>query len=551
MGGAGLLAEGAVSVINIYDIGNDAYTANGNAVLHPTRCVMSEDAGGSYEIAMDHPVTVDGAWEHIVCGAIIKVPVPVPTIQSAYVGQDVDVYKINSNNTALRDGPSEPTRITYTAWAAGTHYTAGDKVTQGSQNYQCLASHTGTAGTKPGSGGLWTNYWKTIANYSGGANVLATLAADTEVYYVEASGSSWAEVSTKQGITGYVKNSQITFLRHETVEPVPDRTVEDQLFRIYNVTVNTDAQSVSVNARHVSYDLSGVLLGDCNIALASPAFAIMRIRDAMLISYPGEIATNMTGEENGTYTGDLSFRNGTSAVLDPDKGIIPYFRGKLIRDNWDLFLMKNDMTDRGIRLVYGRNLRGVSWKRKSDQIVNRVMPVAKAEDGSDLFLPEMWVDSEISWPVIIMERLKVDGQVGKDDGTGTGTNWTEETLLEQMRTKAGERFSVDHADALVVELTVNFTLLGDTEEYKQYRGLEKLYMYDLIRVQDPRIGLDLQLQVSHVEWDCILERYESIKVGNVFDYGGRTVFGYNIGDGAIDYEKISTETIRRIIGEAE
>ena len=541
-------------MINIFDIGNAAYTANGNAVLHPTRCVMSEDAGGSYEIAMDHPVTEDGAWEHIVCGAIIKVPVPVPTIQSAYVGQDVDVYKINSDNTALRDGPSEPTRITYPAWRGdGTVYSVGDKVTAigyDGNNYQCVYFDATSQAQfiPPNNNAAW---WKKIANYSGGANVLTTLAADTEVYYVEASGSSWAEVSTKQGITGYVKNSQITFVRHETVEPVPDRTVEDQLFRIYNVTVNTDAQSVSVNARHVSYDLSGVMLGDCNIALASPAFAIMRIRDAMLISYPGEIATNMTGEENGTYTGDLSFRNGTSAVLDPDKGIIPYFRGKLIRYNWDLFLMKNDMTDRGIRLVYGRNLRGVSWKRKSDQIVNRVMPVAKAEDGSDLFLPEMWIDSEISWPVIIMERLNVAGQVGKDDGTGTGTNWTEETLLEQMRTKAEERFSVDHADALAVELTVNFTLLGDTEEYKQYRGLEKLYMYDLIRVQDPRVGLDLQLQVSHVEWDCILERYESIKVGNVFDYGGRTVFGYNIGDGAIDYEKISTETIRRIIGEAE
>jgi hypothetical protein len=76
-------------------------------------------------------------------------------------------------------------------------------------------------------------------------------------------------------------------------------------------------------------------------------------------------------------------------------------------------------------------------------------------------------------------------------------------------------------------------------------------MYDLVRVADPRVGMDLQLQVSHIEWDCIRERYQSIKVGNVFDYGGRTVFGYNIGDGAIEYEKISTETIRKIIGEVE
>lgn len=538
-------------MINVYDIGNTAYTANGNAVLHPSSCVMTEDAGGSYEIVMEHPITSAGEWEHLVNGAIVKVPVPVPTIQNAYVGQDVDVYKINSNNTALREGPSEPERITYPAWQdTSAGYSVGSKVTYQSHNYQAIRGEGGTSVThNPPT----SSDWKRIADYTSGSPALTTLAADTEVYYIEASGSSWAKVSTKSGIVGYVKNSQITFVRHETVQPVPERVVEDQLFRIYNVNINTDAQIVSVNARHVSYDLSGVILGECNLSLQEPSWVIARIRDAMLISYQGEIATNMTGTENGTYTGDLSYKNGTQAILDPDKGVIPYFRGKLIRDNWDLFLMKNDLVDRGIRLTYGTNLRGVNWKRASDQMINRVMPVAKAEDGSDLFLPEQWIDSPdiANWPVIIMERLKVDGQVGKDDGTGTDTDWTEETLLEEMRTKASERFSVDHVDAQVVELTVNFTLLGETAEFSQYRGLEKVYMYDLIRVTDPRVGLNLQLQVSHVEWDCILERYNSIKVGNVFDYGGRTVFGYNIGNGAIEYEKISTETIRRIIGEVD
>ena len=538
-------------MISVYDIGNTAYTANGNAVLHPTSCVMSEDAGGSYEVAMTHPITEDGTWEHLVNDAIVKVPVPVPTIQSAYVGQEVDVYKINANNTAIREGPSEPTRITYNAWVSGTSYAVGAKVTDSNQNYQLNEQLTGgEIYTNPAASGKWAK----IANYTAGSPALTTLAADTEVYYIEASSTTgWSEVSTKQGIVGYVKDSQITFVRHETVEPVPERTVEDQLFRMYNVAINTDSQTVTVNARHVSYDLSGVLLGPCNLALQEPSWAIMRIKDAMLISYQGEIATNMTGTENGTYTGDLSNKNGTQAILDPDKGIIPYFRGKLIRDNWDLFLMKNDMVDRGIRLTYGTNLRGVNWKRNTDKRVNRVMPVAKAADGSDLYLPEQWIDSDdiSNQPVIRMERLRVDGQVGKDDGTGTDTNWTEEDLLDHMREKAEERFTVDHADAQVVELTVNFTLLGETEEYKQYKGLEKVYMYDLVRVEDPRVGMNLQLQVSHVEWDCILERYNSIKVGNVFDYGGRTVFGYNIGADAIEYEKISTETIRRIISEVE
>ena len=536
-------------MISVYDIGNDAFTQNGDAILHPTSCDCTEDAGGSYEVAMIHPLTEEREWEHLVCGAIIKCPVPVPTIENAYVGQDVDVYKINSNNTALREGPGEPERITYQEfYVSTTPYAVGTKVTWYSQNYQCIALDPGWPDTGYIHTPQDTDYWKTIPNYTYGYPVLVTLKADTEVYYVEASGSYWAKVSTKNGIIGYVKNSQITFVRHETVQPVPPRTVEDQLFRIYSVDFNTKNNNVTVNARHVSYDLSGVLIGECKIALADPALLIARIRDAMLIDYQGEIATNLTSEDNGTYTGDVSYKNGTYCFLDPDKGVIPYFRAKLIRDNWDLFLMQNDLVDRGVRLTYGVNLRGVTWKRKSDGLINRVMPVAKAADGSDLFLPEQWIDSEDidNWPVIVMEKLKVDGQVGKDDGSGTDTNWTESALLDHRREKAEERFTVDHVDALVTEVTVDFTLLGTTEEYKQFWNLERLYMYDLVSIRDPRITMDLHLQISQIRYDCILGRYKSVKIGNVYDYGGRTVFGYNIGDGAIEYEKISSETIRRI-----
>ena len=533
-------------MISVYDVGNEAYTANGDAVLHPVSCVATENAGGSYEIALVEPIRPGGGWEHLVCGAIVKAPVPVPVIENAYVGQDVDVYKINSNGTALREDPDEPTRITYSTWVDRPEgYNVGSKVTYSvdGHNYQCVHGEGGTSVThNPPTHSDWAR----IADYTAGSPVLTTLKADTEVYYIEASGQSWAKVSTKQGIIGYVKNSQITFVRHETVEPVPPREVEDQLFRIYKVVISNDQKECTVNARHVSYDLSGVLLGACNLSLQEPSWVIMRIRDAMMIPYRGEIATNLTGTDNGTYTGDLSWKNGTQAFLDPDKGVIPYFRGKLIRDNWDLFLMKNDLVDRGFRVTYGANMRGVTWTRDSDSIVNRVVPVAKDADGNELYLPDMWVDSEISWPVRKMERLRVDGQVGKDDGTGTETTWTEQALLEHMEEKAEERFSVDHVDAVKVELQVDFTMLGDTEEYKQFRDLQDVYMYDLIRVADPNVGLDLQLQVSQTRFDCILGRFIGINVGNVFDYGGRTVWGYNIGEGAIDYEKISLETIRRI-----
>ena len=124
-------------MISVYDIGNDSYTANGNAVLHPLSCVATEDAGGSYEIALTEPIRAGGGWTHLVCGAIIKVPVPVPTIQDAYVGQDVDVYK-TTESTAVRSGTSEPSTITYPTWSQYNTYSVGSKVTSDNKNYQCI-----------------------------------------------------------------------------------------------------------------------------------------------------------------------------------------------------------------------------------------------------------------------------------------------------------------------------------------------------------------------------------------------------------------------------
>lgn len=533
-------------MISAYDIGNTAFERNGDAVLHPIRCEATEDAGGSYEISLVHPIEDNGPWIHLLPGAIIKAPAPVANIESSFVGEDVDVYKTTAA-TDIREEPIEPQRITYQTWYAGTTYTVGARVTHLGNNYQCTMfdQSSGYINVPPNNNAAW---WKRIANYTQGSPVIATIPANTEVYFISSAGDGWLQIITKDNIGGYAKADTLVFVRHETVEPVPAREVKDQLFRIYRVIISTDRMTCSVNAIHVSYDLAGVLIQDCNLALLAPAAAISRIKESFMIPYAGSISTNLTSSENGTYTGNLSWKNGTYAFLDPDKGMIPYFRAKLIRDNWDIFLMQNTLTDRGLRLVYGRNLRGVNWTRDSSNMVMRIVPVAKNADGGDLLLPEKWINSPNinTWPAIRMERLAVQGQIGKDDGTGTGTNWTETTLLAHMREKARERFSVDHADAVNVELDVNFVMLGDTEEYQQYKNLQKVYLYDLIKVKDPNVSLDIDLQVSRIVWDCIRNRCDAIKAGNVFDYGGRTVFGYNIGNGAIDFEKLSTETVRQI-----
>ena len=537
-------------MINVYDIGNDNYTGNGDAVLVPAEAKLKMVAGGNYDLTMTHPMDPDGKWKHLVPGAILKVPVPEEEIENAFAGMDADVYKVTTA-TDLREGPTEPSTITYPAWSITAYYSVGDKVSNNNKNYQCnyYDDTSAWAHIAPGS----CNWWTEITRSTPGAAVLVSLPVDSELYFVEDVDSSWYKMSTYYGIVGYVKKDKVTYDRHLTPSETQPRIITDQLLRITNATADTKGKTVSVTAQHVSYDLNGVIIKDISISVASPGMALARIVDGFMIPYPGTIATNLDSEEHGTYTGDIKGKSGMYALLDPDKGIVGTFDAAFKRDNWDLFVMEKTDTDRGFQLRRQKNLLGVNWTRKSDSLINRVVPVAKDEGGADLYLPEVWVDSpDISdYPVIRMEMLSMKEQVGKDKGTGDGSTWTEADLLTEMRKRAGERFSVDKVDQVITEVTVDFEMLGATAEYPEFKPLESVLLYDKVTVIDESIGLDTQLTVTELEWDALKKKVTAIKISNAEDRGGRSVTGYNVQAKSIGWSKLTDEVQGDIINQVK
>ena len=91
-------------------------------------------------------------------------------------------------------------------------------------------------------------------------------------------------------------------IRHLTPEESDERIITDQLFRIKNVTIDTEKMELNLYAEHVSYDLAAILIRDVKMAQVSPALAINRVVDGLMMAYRGQIATNLTTDENGTYT---------------------------------------------------------------------------------------------------------------------------------------------------------------------------------------------------------------------------------------------------------
>lgn len=60
--------------IRVFDMSTkqDQFNRNGERILCPTRCMITEDYNGTWELILEHPVDDDGAWEHIIEQNIIK-----------------------------------------------------------------------------------------------------------------------------------------------------------------------------------------------------------------------------------------------------------------------------------------------------------------------------------------------------------------------------------------------------------------------------------------------------------------------------------------------
>lgn len=529
-------------MICVYDIGNENLEGNGDAVLLPVQCEHTQVAAGKYDLTIRHPLDPDGKWKHIVPEAIIRAPVPEETIENAFSGLDADVYK-TTTEAPMREGPSEPTVINYPEFDASNHYDVGDRVTCFNVNYKLIKEIETIYAPPPYN---YPDYWQKIARYTSGSPILVNLKTGTELFFVEDAGSGWYKMSTLYGLEGYVKSSQLVFDRHLTPEETQPRTITTQLFRIKTVNVETKSGIISATAEHVSYDLNGVLVEDAKVVRRNPAFALAWIEQSFMIPYRGTIATNLTEDTDGTYTGEIKGRSGTYALLDPDKGVVGMFDAMFRRDNWDVFVLRKTQNVSGLQLRYAKNMLGVSWNIRSDGLINRVVPVAKAEDGSDFYLdPVKWVDSAYidDQPVIRMERIKVPGQVGKDDGTETGTVWTEAALRAEMQRVAQERFSVDKCDEYLHEITIDFEMLGDTDEYKDLKALEHVLLYDSVDARNEEIDLSIRAQVTEISYDCLRKKVTAVKLSNITNTGERNVSGFNVFNNSITGDKLTDDAV--------
>ncbi len=485
-------------MINIYSAKETDFASLGLTALEPIECTVEEQAGGKFELTLVHPIDDDLKWTYFQVGNILKAP------------------------CATRQTPL--VRIT-------DNVPAGTTTTKTRAIYKVQTS-TGER-------------LRLRAKPSLNAKIISSYKPGTQVVRLSVSGD-WARVVVRSGgATGYMWADDLVFVKNETETVTGSTTVEtvskiiepvqtrDQLFRIYSVAPDVKTNTITVLASHISYDLQGVIVvGTCTPQGASAKDVV----DYALAHASANHEFNFYCTVTNPVTADYSDTSLVKMLLDPENGIVKQTHARIIRDNFDIYILPDEVIDRGVEIRHRKNMLGAIMTTDTSGVVTRILPIGKDKDGDRLWLTENggWVESKYqsAYPIAHDAAIEYDVSVGKGDGQFA----TDDLARAELKKRAQADFA-NGIDLASVSLEVEFVALENTREYAAYAPLLALFLYDTAGVIAAYAGINAKLRMTSYIFDCLLKRYNSAKLGDITDIE-QTTYGYEIADGTVTGSKI-------------
>lgn len=133
-----------------------------------------------------------------------------------------------------------------------------------------------------------------------------------------------------------------------------------------------------------------------------------------------------------------SFRCIRKSLGEAIQEVLKRWGGHLVRDNWKIEIRQNIGEDRGVDLVYGKNIVDIKADEDWSNVCTKIMPIGK--DG--LLLPEIWLtyreDSyDIPYTkVISFDQSDVNPEDYENDEQKVDEEKYKEALINNLRVKA-------------------------------------------------------------------------------------------------------------------
>ena len=275
----------------------------------------------------------------------------------------------------------------------------------------------------------------------------------------------------------------------------PDPYRGEQPFRIYRITRPLNGV-ITVYARHISYDLSGVPVTP--FTAASAAAAMQALASHAAVSSPFSFWTDISSGASVAVAVPTS----TRAVLGgTDGSILDTYHGEYEWDGFTARLRSHRGQDNGVRIAYGKNLTDIQQDENIADLATGVIGYWAGSDGTLVQTGVVDAPGTYNFDRVITVDFSSD--------------FEEQPTAEQLTQRVQQYISDNGVGVPNVSISVSWVNL---EQYSGYDGLsllERVSLGDTVTVEFPPLGVEATARVVKTVYDVLRDRYVSADIGSV------------------------------------
>lgn len=288
---------------------------------------------------------------------------------------------------------------------------------------------------------------------------------------------------------------------------IPSPYREPQPFRIYRITRPMNG-IIMVYAQHITYDLSGVPLNPFTAINAPDALSKLSLNAA--VDSPFTFWT----DKSTVASFAVSTPSSTRSVLGGSSGsILDVYGGEYEWDGFTVRLYGHRGYDNGVVISYGKNLTDIEQDRNISNVATGIYPY--------------WTNAE---GALVTCDPKIVNAPGTYDFTRVvpvdfSSDFETQPTPAQLQARA-EKYVEDNKIGIPkTSITASFVQLEQFPEYEDLALLEKCDLCDTVTIRYPQLGVEAKAEIVKIETDVLLERYNSVEIGDVRTNIADTIVG--------------------------
>lgn len=270
-----------------------------------------------------------------------------------------------------------------------------------------------------------------------------------------------------------------------------------QAFMIYRITRPLNGV-VTIDAEHISYLLNGIPV--MPFSASSLAETMNKIANYSVITCPFSFYTDISSTVRFSFDTARSIRS----LLGGESGsILDVYGGYDYKfDNFMVKLLAKRGLDNGVSLRYGKNITELKNITNMTNVYTGIVPFWKSEhDSVYLDNPVVLSGHENEYPYKIIKTVDFS------------SDFEEKPTQAQLLAKAESYLNNNKGWRLKSNVTVSFVNLAETEDYKDIAPLERVKLCDTVHIIYTRLGVDIKARVVKTVYNVLLERYDSLELG--------------------------------------